>query len=279
MKNAMAQEIAPLPDFNIIDSQKRCRKIRRRILEISQLHGAIHIGGAFSCLEMVDVVHYGFMRRTDDGEFYDNFILSKGHGCMVLFTLLEELGFLTNEDIEKYCTAGGRLGMHPDRGTPGIITSTGSLGHGLGMGAGMALYEKVFKGDRDIFVVMSDGELQEGSVWEIILQAPAMQLNHLVGIVDYNNLQSMDFTTHSHPNFYPIVEKAEAFGWEAVEVDAHNQQEIYHAISTRSRKKPFLLVGRSVKGKGVSFMENTPIWHYRSPNKQEFQLAMQELAD
>ena len=279
MKKDIAQHIVPLSEFNIVDSKKRCRKIRRRILEISQLHGAIHIGGAFSCLEIVDVLHYGFIRRTDNGQFYDNFILSKGHGCMALFTLLEELGFLTNADIEKYCTADGRLGMHPDRGTPGIITSTGSLGHGLGMGAGMALYEKVYNGDRDIFVVMSDGELQEGSVWEIILQAPAMQLNNLVGIVDYNNLQSMDFTTNSHPNFYPIVEKAEAFGWEAVEVDAHDQEAIYYAISTRSRKKPFLLVGRSIKGKGVSFMENQPIWHYRSPNKEEFQMAMHELAD
>ena len=275
----MVKKILLESKFNLVDSKKRCRKIRRRILEISQLHGAIHIGGSFSCLEILDVLHYGFIRRTEDGQFYDNFILSKGHGCMVLFTLLEELGFLTNTDIEKYCTAGGRLGMHPDRGTPGIITSTGSLGHGLGMGAGLALYEKIYKGDRDIFVVMSDGELQEGSVWEIILQAPAMQLNNLVGIVDYNNLQSMDFTTNSHPNFYPIVEKLVAFGWEALEVDAHDQEAIYNAILTRSREKPFLLVCKSIKGKGVSFMENQPMWHYRSPNKEEFQMAMHELAD
>ena len=275
----MKAKIEPIPEFNITESKARCRKIRRRILEISQLHGAIHIGGSFSCLEMVDVIHHGFMRRMDDGDFYDSFILSKGHGCMVLFVVLEHLGILPTEDIETYCTAAGRLGMHPDRGTPGIITSTGSLGHGLGMGAGMALYEKVKKGDREIYVVMSDGELQEGSVWEIFLQAPALELNNLVGIVDYNNLQSMDFTTNSHPNFYPIVEKAVAFGWEAVEVDAHNQEEIYSAISSRSHQKPFLLVGRSVKGKGVSYMENKPIWHYRSPNKDEFKQAMAELSD
>ena len=275
----MQEKILSIPKFDIEESKKRCKQIRRRILEISQLHGAIHIGGAFSSLELTDVVHNGFMRRMENGDFYDSFILSKGHGCMVLFVVLEQLGILPTEDIEKYCTATGRLGMHPDRGTPGIITSTGSLGHGLGMGAGMALYEKVKKGDRDIFVVMSDGELQEGSVWEIFLQAPALKLNNLVGIVDYNNLQSMDFTSNSHPNFYPIVEKAEAFGWESVEVDAHNQEEIYNAISSRSRQKPFLLVGRSVKGKGVSYMENKPIWHYRSPNKEEFNQAMAELSD
>lgn len=275
----MANELQPVYTFNIADSKSRCRKIRRRILEVSQMHGAIHIGGAFSCLEMIETVYNGIMRRTDDGNFYDTFILSKGHGCMVLFVVLEQLGIMPTEEIEKYCTVGGRLGMHPDRGTPGIITSTGSLGHGLGMGAGMALYEKVKKGDRDIYVVMSDGEFQEGSVWEIMLQAPALGLNHLVGILDYNNLQSMDYTTNSHPNFYPLVEKALSFGWESVEVDAHNQEEIYKAIISRSRKKPFLLVGKSVKGKGVSYMENKPIWHYRSPNKDEFKQAMEELSD
>jgi transketolase len=265
--------------FNLLQSKSRCRAIRRRILEISQSHGAIHIGGAFSCLEMLDVIHHGLMRRTDNGAFYDSFILSKGHGCMALYILLEELGILSTTEIEEYCTSKGMLGMHPDRGTPGIITSTGSLGHGLGMGAGMALYEKVSKGDRDIYVVMSDGELQEGSVWEILLQAPALSLNHLVGFVDYNNLQSMDFTSKSHPNFYPIVEKALAFGWESVEVDAHDQQAIYDAIASRSRRSPFLLIGKSIKGKGVSYMENNPIWHYRSPNEDEYAQALLELND
>ena len=274
----MTKKLQSKPDFNIAESKARCRKIRRRILEISQLHGAIHIGGAFSCLEMVDVIYHGLMTRTNGGDFHDNFILSKGHGCMVLYVVLEDLGIMPTEDIERYCTAGGRLGMHPDRNSPGIITSTGSLGHGLGMGAGMALYERVFKGDRDIYVVMSDGELLEGSVWEIFLQAPALGLSHLVGVVDYNNLQSMDFTTDSHPNFYPIVEKAVAFGWESVEVDAHDQEAVYNALTSRTRTKPFLLVGRSVKGKGVSYMENKPIWHYRSPNEEEYKQAMEELS-
>lgn len=275
----MSEKITPKQNFDIAASKERCRQIRRRILDISQLHGAIHIGGAFSCLEMVDVIYHGLMRRSQDGEFFDEFILSKGHGTMVLYVILEYLGIMPTEELEKYCTASGRLGMHPDRGTPGIITSTGSLGHGLGMGAGLALYEKVFKGDRDIYVVMSDGELQEGSVWEIFLQAPAFGLSHLVGVVDYNNLQSMDFTTNSHPNFYPIVDKAVAFGWEAVEVDAHDQSAIFNALTSRTRNKPFLLVGKSIKGKGVSYMENKPIWHYRSPNKEEYEQAMEELSN
>jgi transketolase len=278
MEITMIEKKKSSQDFDIALSKDRCRQIRKRILEISQMHGAIHIGGAYSCLEMIDVIYNGLMRRVSNGDFSDNFILSKGHGAMVLYVILEQFGIMPTEEIEKYCTASGHLGMHPDRGTPGIITSTGSLGHGLGMGAGMALYEKVFKGDRDIYVVMSDGELQEGSVWEIFLQAPALGLNHLVGVVDYNNLQSMAFTSESHPNFYPIVEKVAAFGWESVEVDAHDQESVYNALASRSRTKPFLLVGRSIKGKGVSYMENQPMWHYRSPNKDEYKQAMDELS-
>ena len=117
------------------------------------------------------------MEKTEQGDYWDTFILSKGHAAFVWFVTLESLGILPSQEIDNYCSKDGILGMHPDRGTPGIVTSTGSLGHGFGMGAGMALYEKVFKEQRNIYVVLSDGELQEGSVWEIFLQAPALKLN------------------------------------------------------------------------------------------------------
>ena len=266
-----------ISNAEILASRKRCCELRKRILAISRLHGAIHIGGSFSCLEVLDILYYQIMKKNEQAEYHDSFILSKGHGCIALFATLESLGIMPSEEIKNYCTAKGILGMHPDRGTPGILTSTGSLGHGLGMGAGLALYEKVFGGDRQIYVLMSDGELQEGSVWEILLQAPALGLKNLVGIVDYNNLQSMDFTTNSHPNFYPLLPKLESFGWESAEVDAHDQKAVYQAIAGRSGNKPFFLVAKSVKGKGVSFMENQPMWHYRSPNPQEMELATQEL--
>jgi len=276
----MALDLQPLPEsLDIEAAQKRCRQIRRRILETSQKHGAIHIGGSFSCLEMVDTIYNGLMRKTMDNEYWDTFILSKGHGSMVLYVILEHLGIMPTEEIEKYCTREGRLGMHPDRGTPGIITSTGSLGHGLGMGAGMALYEKVFKKNQMIYVVMSDGEMQEGSVWEIFLQAPALGLTSLVGFVDNNNLQSMDYTDHSHPNFYPLVDKIEAFGWEVVELDGHDQEAIFQAVRSRSGDKPLFIIGKTIKGKGVSYMENVPMWHYRSPNPEEYQQALSELSE
>jgi len=276
----MAIDLQPVPAvFDLEVAHRRCRQIRRRILETSQKHGAIHVGGSFSCLEMIDTIYHGLMRKTMEGDYWDTFVLSKGHGSMVWYVVLEYLGIMPTEDIETYCTRDGRLGMHPDRGTPGIMTSTGSLGHGLGMAAGMALHDKVFKEERTLYVVMSDGELQEGSVWEIFLQAPALGLTSLVAFVDNNNLQSMDFTDHSHPNFYPLVDKIEAFGWEVVELDGHDQDAIYQAVTSRSGDRPFLVVGKTVKGKGVSYMENVPMWHYRSPNAEEYQQALSELSD
>jgi transketolase len=270
----------PIPNrFDVSLSKARCRRMRRRILEIARNVTALHIGGSFSCMEMVDTIFHGLMRRSADGSFQDSFILSKGHGAMTQYAVLEGLQILKPADLDAYCKPHGRLGTHPDRGLPGIEASTGSLGHGLGMGAGMALHDKVFREERVTYVVMSDGELQEGSVWEIFLQAPALGLNSLVGFVDYNNLQSLGFTSDTHPNFYPIKEKVAAFGWEVVELDGHDQGAIFDAVSSRTGQAPFFIVGKTVKGNGVSYMENQPLWHYRSPSEAEFQQAMRELAD
>ncbi|MBF0584977.1 MAG: transketolase [Magnetococcales bacterium] len=270
----------PIPNpFDVRASQARCRRMRRRILDLARNLTALHIGGAFSALEMVDTLFHGLMRRSGDGSFQDSFILSKGHGAMAQYAVLEELGILQPADLNAYCTVDGRLGTHPDRGLPGIEASTGSLGHGLGMGGGMVLHDKVFNEDRVTYVVMSDGELQEGSVWEMFLQAPALGLNGLVAFVDYNNLQSLGFTSDTHPNFYPIKEKVAAFGWEVVELDGHDQEAIFNAVFTRSGQAPFFVVAKTTKGKGVSYMENQPMWHYRSPNEAEYQQAIRELSE
>ena len=281
MQNPPEEQAVPLQvsEFDLSASSARCRALRRRILEVSQRFAAIHIGGAFSCLEIVDTIYHGLMRRQIDGVYCDSFILSKGHGSMALYATLEGLGILPPEELDTYCTKEGRLGMHPDRGLPGIEASTGSLGHGLGMGAGMALADKTLGVDCEVYVLMSDGELQEGSVWEMFLQAPALGLVSLVAFVDYNNLQSLGFTTDTHPNFYPIKEKIEAFGWETVELDGHDQQAIHDAVKGRKRDAPFFVVAKTVKGKGVSYMENDPMWHYRSPNPEEYCNALDELAD
>ena len=266
-----------VPSFDSEATRARCKKMRIRILDVSQKLGALHIAPAFSCMELVSTIYFGLMRRAPDGSSCDTFILSKGHGAMAQFVVLEELGVMTHEDIEKCCQLGGRLGGHPDYGLPGIEASTGSLGHGLPMALGMALADKVNHDDRFIYVVMSDGELQEGSVWESLLLAPSQKLTNLTVFVDLNDFQSRGQTSKIHPNFYPVDTKTRAFGWETAEVDGHDPKAIHEAVVGRSGKAPMMVIARTVKGKGVSYMENKPIWHYRSPNPEEYQQALKEL--
>jgi len=248
-----------------------------RILEISQKVSALHVAPSFSCLELIDTVYFGLMRRTGNPDTTDTFVLSKGHGSPSLYCVLEELGILPREYLDNFCRPGWPLATHPDYGTPGIEASTGSLGHGLGLAVGMAYADKMAGKERDIYVLLSDGELMEGSVWEAIMTAPSFGLNHLVALVDLNDFQSLARTSKILPNFYPMVDKLRAFGWEVAEVDGHDGQAIYNAVSGRSRQRPFVLLGHTVKGKGVSFMENVPIWHYRSPNPQEYRQAVEEV--
>jgi transketolase len=265
--------------FDTAAAQQRCRRSRRRILDISQQVSALHIGSAYSCTEIVDCIYYGLMRRNGDNTSPDTFLMSKGHGCMIQYVILEDLGILSRADLDAYCTPKGRLGVHPDIGNPGIVAATGSLGHGLSMVCGMALAEKARKSDGVIYTVLSDGEVQEGSTWEATMMASSLGLGNIVAVIDNNDFQSLGRTSETHPSFYPLVEKYLAFGWESVEVDGHDSRAIFEAISNRSGAKPFMLVAKTTKGKGVSYMENVPIWHYRAPNKDEYRKAVDELAE
>lgn len=264
--------------FDAAESKQRCLRMRRRILEMSQTVTALHIGGSFSCLELVDTVYSRLMRRGEGVNDPDTFILSKGHGSLAQYAVLEELGILPKAELDRYCKPGGKLATHPDYGTPGIEASTGSLGHGLPLGVGMALADKVLGVDRTVYVVMSDGEMQEGSVWEALMLAPTLKITNLVGLVDLNDFQSLGQTSKVHPNFYPVVDKVRAFGWEVAEVDGHDQQAIYEAVVSRKSTVPLMVIASTVKGKGVSYMEHVPIWHYRSPNPEEYQRALRELS-
>lgn len=260
-------------------AQARCRGFRRRILEMTQTVPALHIGGAFSCLEMVDSIYHGLMRRDAGGGYLDTFLLSKGHGCVAQYVILDALGILPKGELEKYCTIQGQLGMHPDYGVPGIAAATGSLGHGLSLSIGMALAERHKGTGATIYAVLSDGELQEGSTWEAILMASSLKVANLVVMVDNNDFQTVGRTSVTHPSFYPLVDKFRAFDWETVEMDGHDSNNIVRAVAERKGGRPFMLIGKTVKGKGVSFMENVVLWHYRSPNKEEFAKAMAELAE
>jgi len=256
---------------------ERCRRYRRRILDISQQVSALHIGSAYSCTEVVDVIYHGLMRGDGAKGFRDTFLMSKGHGCMIQYVILEALGILSRADLDAYCTPQGKLGVHPDYGNPGITAATGSLGHGLSMVCGMALAEKGRKTDGVIYTVLSDGEVQEGSTWEALMMASSLKLDNIVAVVDNNDFQSLGRTSETHPSFYPLLDKFRAFGWESSEVPGHDASAIFDAIAGRGGGKPFMLVAKTTKGKGVSYMENVPIWHYRSPNKDEYCRAVEEL--
>jgi transketolase len=259
-----------------MNSQDRCKKYRKRILDISQQVQALHIGSAFSCTEIVDAIYHELMTYKE-GSYSDTFLMSKGHGCMIQYVILESLGVLKKMDLDNYCKPGGILGCHPDYGNPGIAASTGALGHGLSMALGMAYAEKSLNSNANIYCVLSDGEVQEGSTWEATLMASSLGVNNLIAFIDNNNFQSLGKTSETHPSFYPVVEKYLAFGWESVEVDGHNTQAIISAVKNRSHKKPLMVNCKTIKGKGISFMENIPLWHYRSPSIEEYKLALNEL--
>jgi transketolase len=262
-------------DWNAV--RRRCRGYRRRILDISQEISALHIAPAFSCLEIADAIYNVLMPPLVDGRPADTFVMSKGHGVMAQYVILEDLGILPRLALGAYCKPHGTLGAHPDFGVPGIEASTGSLGHGLAIAAGMAYADRVQRRSRTTYVVLGDGEMQEGSIWEAIMMAPNLKLSNLVAILDFNNYQGLGKTTETHPHFLPMSEKVRSFGWEAVDVDGHDEQAIVEAIAHRAGDRPLFLTCTTVKGRGVSYMIDAPIWHYRSPTAQEYAQALEEL--
>ena len=265
--------------FDAAAARRRCMQYRRRILDISQKVTALHAAPAFSCTEITDVIYNGLMVREADGKFADAFVMSKGHGCMTQYAILEDLGILSAEELDRYCTPQGLLGAHPDRGNPGIEASTGSLGHGMGIVTGMAHAEKILRSSKRIFSVLSDGELQEGSSWEGAMMAANLHLDNLLVFVDLNDFGGLERMSQHHTAFYPLKEKFESFGWESAVVNGHDCTAMYRAVVERRGGKPFALLCKTVKGRGVSYMEDVPIWHYRSPNKEEYATALRELKE
>jgi transketolase len=263
--------------FDLNEAKIRCTRMRRRILDISQRVPALHIAPAFSCLEIVDSIYFGLMRRQANGQSPDTFLLSKGHGAMAQYAALEELGVLSSTDLDNYCQPHGRLGAHPDYGLPGIEASTGSLGHGLPMALGIGLAAKESGSPSMTYVVLSDGELMEGSNWEAVLAAVNLGVTDLIVFVDWNGFVSATPVAERHPNLLPLEPKFAAFGWDACSVDGHDQAALLEAAHRKRADRPLAIVAKTVKGKGVSYMENQGIWHYRSPSPAEYQEAIAEL--
>ncbi len=260
---------------NIVERASiRCSEWRKRILYLSQNVTALHIAPAFSCTEIVDVIYFEIMDNKSDV-----FIMSKGHGCMVQYVILNSLGMISENDLLNYCKIDGFLGAHPDYGIPGIQASTGSLGHGLGIAVGQAYAEKLKGSKLRFFCLISDGELQEGSTWEALMMAVNLELDNLTIFLDLNDFGGLERMSKNHKSFYPVVEKVRSFGCEVRNVDGHNSEEIYHAYNISLKERPLMIICNTIKGKGVSFMENVPIWHYKSPSYDEYKLALSELGE
>ena len=259
----------PQPTGNRFDpaaARARCKQYRRRILDMSQNVSALHIGGAFSCTEIVDAIYNEFMRPgAGGGKSPDTFLMSKGHGCMIQYVILEDLGILSKADLDAYCTPHGRLGTHPDYGNPGIEASTGALGHGLSYGVGMALAARIRKRDSRVIVVMGDGEINEGSVWEAALCAGKHRLSNLTAVIDYNKLQSAG-PTREIQDLEPLADKWRAFNFAVTEVDGHDVAAL-RAVFSRlplAENRPGAIICHTVKGKGVAFAEGDASWHHKS---------------
>jgi transketolase len=227
-------------------------------------------------MELIDYIyhfHIPIKKKYDSNIF----IMSKGHSCIAQYVILNKRGIISTKELNKYCKSGGILGCHPDYGNPGIEASTGSLGHGLALAVGICHANKLMKNKSKTFLIMSDGELQEGSTWEALMMAANLKLDNLICFLDHNGSQSYGVTRETHPKFYPIANKIKSFNWECVSVNGHSIKDIDRGFRSRKTRKPFFIIGNTVKGKGVSYMENKPIWHYRSPNKEEYVLGLQEI--
>lgn len=255
------------------------RRVRALAVEMSHRAQTPHLASALSCVDILVAAYWRVLRldpaRPDDPE-RDRLIFSKGHAVTALYAVLALRGFFPEEWLLDFARDGGRLAEQPSPGcAPGVELATGSLGHGLPVGAGLALAGRIQGFKRRVLVVMSDGECQEGSVWEAALFAPAQRLSNLTVVVDYNKWQATG-RSNEVMALDPLKRKWESFGWDATEVDGHDLGALVRALS-RTGDRPTAVVAHTVKGKGVSFMQDDNNWHYRSPSAEELARAKAEL--
>ena len=267
---------------SIAELEILAKRIRLHALQMTSSGGSSHIGSAFSCADILAVLYGAALRvdpRQPSWEDRDRFILSKGHAGAAVYAALAETGFFPVEKLRTHYQDGSDLSGHVShKGIPGVELSTGSLGHGLSVGAGMALAAKWDGQQHCVVVLLSDGECDEGSNWEAILFAAHHKLDNLLAIVDYNKIQSLAPVSETL-ELEPFADKWRSFGWALREVDGHDHRALLQAFSALPFEpgKPACLIAHTVKGKGVSFMEHTVLWHYRTAKGAEFESALREL--
>ncbi len=259
-------------------------RVRRNILKMINSAKSGHPGGSLSGVDILTVLYSKSLNIPKDWDLSkdfnsrDRFILSKGHASPLLYAILAEHGLISEELLPSFRKINSKLQGHPSKGyLNGVEVSTGSLGQGLSIGCGIAMGLKLDKNPANVVVYLGDGELQEGSCWEAFMQAGHRTLNNLIAIIDRNKLQ-IDGCTEDVMSLGDVATKIKDFNWEVVEIDGHNFNEIYEAIEVAKKSsKPFAIVANTVKGKGVSFMENQAGWHGKAPNDEQLAQALEEL--
>lgn len=274
---------------DIRELEKKANWVRNQVLDMITYANKGHIGGAFSCTDILVTLYYGDILKFDASNHRwderDRFILSKGHSCPALYAILADLGFFSSIELNSFCgnsvncsVSGSMLGGHPDRNIPGIEANTGSLGHGLSIAIGIALRAKLDNKNYKTIVLLGDCECHEGSVWEAIMFAGHHKLNNLIAIVDYNKQCVTDFAKDVIC-FEPFTDKWKAFNWEVRTVNGHSFDELLKVFDDLECDKPIVIIANTIKGRGVSFMENSLEWHHTVPGIDKAKVARKELSE
>ena len=268
-------------DETIKKLEDKARNLRKDVIAMLSAAGSGHPGGSLSSADIVSALYFHVLRHDPKNRKWperDRFHLSKGHACPILYAALAESGYFPKEELLKLRKLGSLLQGHPDRRTPGIEVASGSLGQGLSVGLGMSLAARIDKLNYRVYVLLGDGELQEGNVWEAAMAASHYKCDSLCAIVDYNGFQ-IDGKVSEVMNIEPLVDKWKAFGWNVISIDGHNMKEILEGFdeAAKVKFKPTVIIAKTVKGKGVSFMEHVADFHGRAPSESETKQALKDL--
>jgi transketolase len=283
VNRAYPQGIRHTPEM-IADLSRRAYEYRCQVLRMVYERKSGHIGGAFSIAEILTALYFHHLRIDPDNPGWpdrDRLVFSKGHACAMLYTVLAHRGFFPVEELRTFRSLNSRLQGHPEPAkTPGVEVAAGPLGHGVAIGAGMALGARLAGSRRRVYVILGDGELDAGVIWEGLLVSAKFGLSNLKVIVDYNGVQQTGATTSVMPT-EPIADKWAAFNWHVIEIHGHNMTEILDALDRADEihGRATVIIARTTKGKGVSFMENAPEWHGGIPNDDQFRMALKELQE
>lgn len=265
-----------------MEMQEQIKELRKTIFLTAYKGNTGHLASAFSVIEILYALYFAGVLKYDaanpNWEDRDKLVMSKGQGSLALYSVLSKAGFFPKEELDTFCQPGSKLGGEPRLGDiPGVEASTGSLGHGLSYAVGIAMAYKIQKKKNHVYVIIGDGECQEGSVWEAAMAAKNFKLDNLTVIMDDNKLQAMG-TVKELMGIEDWSGKWKEFGWHVINVDGHDVGQVESALKgQRIQDTPTMIIADTIKGKGVSFMENVPIWHFRMPNEEELKIVMKEL--